>query len=56
MVKGHGSRKSITKPGYYPIGENIDTTLPEKILLANRFIVFSTDIFLIVCLMYTIEL
>ena len=40
---------TITKPGSYSIGDNVDTVLPEKILLANRFIILSTAVFLIIC-------
>lgn len=43
---------TITKPGYYSIGDNIDTICPDKILLANRFIVLSTAIFLSVCFLH----
>ena len=49
-------RIAITKPGYYSIGDDIDTATPEKILLANRFIILSTAIFLIICFLHTIEL
>ncbi len=45
-------RITITKPGYYSIGDNIDTAIPEKILLANRFIVLSTAFFLIICFLH----
>lgn len=42
----------IDKPGHYSIGDNIEKTLPGKILLANRFIVLSTTIFLVICFLY----
>lgn len=45
-------RMKITKPGDYSIGDDIDTAVPEKILLANRFIVLSTAIFLIICFLH----
>ena len=45
-------RITITKPGYYSIGDNIDTAIPEKILLANRFIVLSTAFFFIICFLH----
>ena len=42
----------ITKPGHYSLGDDIDTAIPEKILLANRFIFLSTTIFLIICFVH----
>ncbi len=45
-------RIAIDKPGYYSLGDALDTALPEKILLANRFIFFSTAIFLIICFLH----
>ncbi|MEE9164684.1 MAG: adenosylcobinamide-phosphate synthase CbiB, partial [Nitrospinota bacterium] len=45
-------RITITKPGHYSIGDDIDTATPEKILLANRFIVLSTAFFLIICFLH----
>lgn len=39
----------INKPGLYSIGDDIEKALPEKILIANRFVVLSTAIFLLIC-------